>query len=57
MTNGELIELLNKMPLDAPAYIDDADTGWRLAIDEVELCEGEVLLKGYYGSPNNPRSR
>lgn len=53
MTVAELIDKLQTLPQGAQVVIDDADTGWALALDGVGAGEGTwahlVVLRADYG--------
>jgi hypothetical protein len=56
VTVSALITLLSTFPPDAFVVIDDADTGWLLALEEhgVSLVDNRVELSSSYSSQFTP---
>jgi len=40
---------------DVDVVIDDADTNWWLAINQVEFIDGSVVISGDYHNSENPK--
>ena len=49
------LEAIRKQRGDLKVVIEDADTGWFLAVETVRCDEGCAVISGRYGNPENPQ--